>query len=58
MELPPFEAGASHETVALPSVPVPITFCGADGDVGTRMSADGDELSDVPNSFVAVTAKV
>jgi hypothetical protein len=56
--LPPFDAGAVHDTVAWPEPPVAVTFVGAPGAAPGVTGLDAAEAGLVPTEFVAFTVKV
>jgi hypothetical protein len=58
MALPPFEAGADHDTVATALPAEALTLVGAPAVVIGVTGAEGLDGALVPAAFVAVTVKV
>jgi hypothetical protein len=58
MGLPPFEAGAVHETVTVVFPAMAVTEVGAPGPVYGTTPLDAAEDTDVPRAFVAVAENV
>ena len=58
MVLPPFEAGAVHDTEAEALPAVAVTPVGASGTVAGVTLLEADEGAPVPAVLVAVTVKV
>jgi len=56
--LPPFEAGADHETTTDESPNTPDTPVGTPGTVAGTTDADAEDPEPVPALFVAVTVNV
>jgi hypothetical protein len=58
MVAPPFETGATHVTVAEPTLLTAITNVGAPGTVAGTTAFDGDDGTELPLMLAAVTTKV
>jgi hypothetical protein len=56
--LPPFEAGAVHETLACDVPPVAVTLVGAPGTVAGVTALDGADAGPAPAAFAATTVNV